>query len=218
MISTTTLRICTGVAVLAALLGTIADTFLLYNPQGGYFAGDYQFLLAKSQTDILIGHYLGIFAIPFEAAGLVLIFQGMLPLGRQMAWASVVLGLMVFMPGVTYHASVFPIWQAIQTGNAGDLAIFKSFSEPLAVVFVAAFFLLMVGFVVAVLSGKTAFPRWVVFLSPPVVYGLLFLMVFALPSVGNFLLPMGFNLCMGIFFLALWMGLVGKGKVKKQEG
>lgn len=205
------LRLCAMVAVVAAALGTVADTFLLYNPEGGYFAGDYQFLSIKTHSEMLIGHYLGILAIPFEAAGLVLIFQGMLPLGPKMAWASVVAGLLVFMPGVTYHASVFPIWQAVKAGNAGDLELYKSFSEPLAVIFVGGFFLLMLGFVVSVLSGKTAFPKWVVVFSPLVVYGILFLLAFTVPAVGIFLLPMGFNLSMGVFYLALLAGLRGRG-------
>lgn len=213
MLSGKTLRWCALVAVVAAALGTVADTFLLYNPFGGYFAGDYQFLATKSHAEMLIGHYLGIFAIPFEAAGLVLIFQGMLLMGRKMAWASVIAGLLVFMPGVTYHASVFPLWQAVNSGNASDLEMYKSFSEPLAVVFVGAFFLLMLGFAISVLAGKTAFPKWVVVFSPLVVYGLIFLLSFLLPSAGNFLLPMGFNLSMGIFYLALFAGLRGKGEL-----
>jgi hypothetical protein len=82
------IRIAGIVAIGGALVGMMGDYCLLYSPQGGYLDGDYGFLEGISMNRVLWGHYLGVLAIPFEAAGLYLIWLGLLPLGRKIAFGA----------------------------------------------------------------------------------------------------------------------------------
>jgi hypothetical protein len=211
-------RIAGCVAILGALIGMVGDYCLLYSPEGGYMDGDYAFMRGISNTRLLWGHYLGILAIPLEAAGLYLIWLGLLPQGRRLAFAAVCAGMYLLFLGVSYHATVFPFGDAVrwepwnagrsQLNGAGEgtplsLEAWRPFNEPLGLGFAAAFFALVLVFTVAMARGKTAYPRWVAGLSPLFVYGGVLIIFLLYPTIGNLLAPLGFNLSMAVFYGAL---------------
>lgn len=197
------LRVLAGVvAVLGTVLGMVGDYCLLYNPDGGYLTGDYAFLRSIPNERLLWGHYLGIFAIPLEAAGIYLIYLALQPLGRTVSIASAALGIYLIFPGVAYHASVYPMADAVRAGGSW-VEQFRPFNEPLGLVFAAAFLVLMIPVTWWIARGKTTLPRWLAVLSPLLTYVLWTGLLFIWPLAGNFLAPLGFNLSMGIFFTAL---------------
>lgn len=196
------IRIAGTVAIAGAMVGMIGDYCLLYAPGGGYLAGDYSFLEGISMDRVLWGHYLGVLAIPFEAAGLYLIWLGLLPLGRKIAFAALFAGLYLMFCGVAYHGGIYPNADAVHVGH-GKMELYRPFNEPLGLIFAATFFVLIAVLTVAILRGKTAFPKTLALASPLLSYGLVTLLMFVWPAVGNFLAPMGFNLSMAIFFAAL---------------
>lgn len=194
------LRISILVAVLAGLIGCVADTLLLYSPTGGYLDGSYEFLRGISEERMLWGHYLGIVAIPFEAAGLFLMYKALAPKSAFFAGSAVVLGIFIFIPGLVYHGSVFAIWEAVNTNDQAAFETMKKFNEPLGLGFAAGFFLLFASFTGLVLTGKTLFKKWVALFTPPVSYAICLLCYLLVPAIGNYLAPMGFNLSMAIFY------------------
>ncbi|HEX2900296.1 MAG TPA: DUF6796 family protein [Bacteroidia bacterium] len=207
------MRIAGLVAIAGAMVGMVGDYCLLYAPGGGYMDGDYGFLEGISMDRILWGHYLGILAIPFEAAGLYLIWLGLLPQGRKTAFAALFVGLYLMFLGVSYHGGIYPLADAVTVGN-GKMELFRPFNEPLGLVFAASFFVSVLVLTIAILRGKTAFPKRIALASPLLSYGIVTAMVPLWPAAGNFLAPMGFNLCMAIFYGVLamtaktWVGAV----------
>ncbi len=192
-------RIAGLVAVLGAMVGMIGDYCLLYSPGGGYMDGDYAFMHAIPNTRLLWGHYLGILAIPFESAGLYMVWLGLQPMGRRVATGSVLAGMYTMFAGVAYHGGVYPMADAVRRGG-GQMEAYRPFNEPLGLAFAVVFFLLIAVLTVAILRGKTAFAPWMAAVSPLMGYMLVLLLYFTVPLVGNFLAPMGFNLAMAIFF------------------
>ena len=192
-------RIAGAVAVLGAVIGMCGDYCLLYSPQGGYMDGDYAFLRDIPNSRLIWGHYLGILGIPLEAAGLYLVWLTLLPMGRRVAMGAVIAGLYVMFSGVAYHGGVYPLADAVRMG-AGQMEAFRPFNEPLGLAFAVVFFLLVLVYGYWVVRGKTALPRWFAALTPLVSYGLVMALYGLVPSIGNVLAPMGFNLGMGLFF------------------
>lgn len=188
-------------AVLGAIVGMAGDYCLLYSPQGGYLDGDFDFLSQISHSRMLWGHYLGLLAIPLEAAGLVLVWHGLRPLGERVAWIACCAGLYLMFCGVAYHGTVYPF--AAQVGGTADPALLRPFSEPLGLAFAAVFMILVAVLTVTILRGKTAWPRSMALASPLLSYAAVMGLYLALPPVGNLLAPMGFNLSMAVFYGAL---------------
>lgn len=186
-------------ALVGALLGCVSDCLLLYNPKGGYLAGDYHFLADIPLSRAIWGHYLGIFAIPLQAAGMYLVYRMLRPAGQRLALGAALIGVFLIFPGVAYHATVFPLIEGIRQ-DPKILALYRPFSEPLGLLFAGAFLLLMAGLAMQILRGVTTLPRWTVILSPIVTYPLWVAMLYLWVRIGAFLLPMGFNLSMAILF------------------
>lgn len=193
------LRIAGFVAVLGACIGMVGDYCLLYSPGGGYMDGDYAFLRDIPNSRLIWGHYLGILAIPLEAAGLYIVWLALQPMGRKIALGSVLAGLYIMFCGVAYHGGVYPLADAVRMGG-GQMEAYRPFNEPLGLAFAVAFFVLVAVFTVAIARGKTALPSWMAACSPLVGYGIVMAFYFAFPIVGNLLAPLGFNLSMAIFF------------------
>jgi hypothetical protein len=207
------LRIAGFVAVLGACVGMVGDYCLLYTPGGGYMDGDYAFMRDIPNARLIWGHYLGILAIPLEAAGLFIVWVSLQPMGKKAALGSVLAGLYILFCGVAYHGGVYPLADAVRMGG-GQMEAFRPFNEPLGLAFAAAFFILVAIYTVVIVRGKTALPRGMAALSPIVSYTLVMAMYKGWPLVGNFLAPMGFNLSMAIFFGAAafhgkWANAVG---------
>lgn len=195
-------RLAGWTAIAAALVGMAADLCLLYAPRGGYGEGDYRFMAGTSERRLLWGHYLGVLAIPWQAAGLVLIYGGLRPVGRLVSTGAVVLGVYVTFIGVAYHAALYPMAGAARRG--GDaVERLRPFHEPLGLGFAALFLLLMGLLAVLILRGGTRFPRWLVLVSPLLTYPVSIAAYLTVPAVGNYLAPMGFNLSMAIFYAAI---------------
>ena len=189
-----------GAALLGAVLGMVADYCLLYSPNGGYLKGDYLFLRDIPLERMLWGHYLGILAIPLEAAGIYLIYELLLPVGRRFALVMGLVGLYLLFLGVSYHASVYAMGGAVQL--APELVeVYRPFNEPLGLGFVVGFLGLMVPLGWCVGTGRTRLGRWWWLASPGVTY--LVWMGMVLAGVGDLVGVMGFNLSLGV-----WVGVV----------
>ncbi|MCB9234534.1 MAG: hypothetical protein H6581_22960 [Bacteroidia bacterium] len=200
-ISRKQIRAAALVGITFSLLSCVADLALLYNPEGGYLAGDYAFLQGFSANRMAWGHFLGILFIPLQLVGLLPVYQGLRPMGRKYAGILFLLGVYNAYPGVAYHGSVAFIAESINHPGSPPVESLKVFSEPLAAIFVGGFLLLSLLFVVPVARGKSAFPRWMAFFNPMAIYLILLGLFFAVPLIGNPLLVAGFNFSLAVFFL-----------------
>lgn len=186
------------IGMAAALISCVADTLLLYNPAGGFLDAVPHYYETIPTGRFIWGHYLGIFFIPLELAGFLLVYKGLKPAGNVKAKAIYVLAMYATFPGVAYHATCAFMGHIMQGGGEAQYHdAFRALSDPLAVFFILGFLVLSVVFAVIVGRGKSLFPRWVAFCNPVSVYLVCLGLWFAVPVVGRLLLPAGFNL--GIF-------------------
>ena len=194
-------RLAGIIGIIFSLLSVVADITLLYNPEGGYFVGDYAFLKGFSPERMAWGHYLGIFFIPAQLVGLYPVYKGLAPMGRKYGIILGATGIYIAYPGVAYHGSVAFIADGINQVGPEHVEGLKLFSEPLAAFFVFGFIVLSILFLIPVMRGKSAFPKWMALLNPLSIYLLVFLLYLAIPSIGNPLLVAGFNFALAAFFL-----------------
>jgi hypothetical protein len=108
----------TGAA--AAALSAWSDFVLQYTPDPSHLMSrQYLFLLDRSPADLLLGHYVGIFAILLQIAGFWAVTRGLALAGRAAALSYFFLGASAMALGAAFHATFAPIGLALHT-MAGD--------------------------------------------------------------------------------------------------
>lgn len=195
------------VGIIASALSVTSDLLLMYNPDGNFFDPTYSYLKDIPAERMMIGHFMGIFFIPLELIGLLIVYAGLKPAGKKVATSMLVIGAYLGFPGVAYHGTVSFIAYILRNPMADQEAAFQWFkmlSDPLAGVFVTGFFVVSLIFAIPTLKGKTLFPKWVAIFNPLMIYLVLVILYFVFPALGNFLIPTGFNLAIGIQILIAW--------------
>jgi Family of unknown function (DUF6796) len=226
------LRLAGIVGVITAIVLSLSDISLLYSPAGGYESD--AMLLTIPKWRLLLGHYLGVLMMPFFLIAIWHLYEGIRPAG---AWLSIPVAALlgyVASAGGAFHGSVAglalilqarvgtsPETQAVLTRLLADAHLFV---EPLqAVVFLAGFTgSLWLG--TAILSGRTAYPRWFLLANPVLVHAVLFASYFLTPNpVSTLLLPATASLSLLILFgfstALLWNGanLSGAGSPHSRD-
>jgi hypothetical protein len=179
---------------LVCLVASVADLLLLYSPVGGYETGDYAFLQGILYERMLVGHYLGIFAIPLVLPGLWRFTRSFSPAGARIPDIAFFASAFVLAVGVAYHGGVIGLKQGV------PLEAFRQSMEPLGFVMAVVFFVLSIGFGWYVKTGKTTLPLAVFWLNPFFIYLVFVVLYYAVPVLGNVLLPAGFNCSLAILF------------------
>lgn len=184
---------------LAAWVAAVGDVLLLYHPMGNYLS--YTFLEYLPMERVGVGHFLGIFSIPFELLGLWVVAKSFHPLGlRAIALA---FGAMILITawGTAYHGLVFFVAQLVQKGVAiEDLRIYF---EPLGNGMVFCFSLLALYYLFLLQKGRTALRAWTIAINPVILYLIFIAGYIVWPRVGNLLIVAGFNLAIALFLTIL---------------
>lgn len=207
------------VGIVTGIAMSIADISLLYSAAGGYESD--AMLLTIPLWRLLLGHYLGVLMLPFYLIALWHLYEGIKPGG---AWLSIPVAALLgygLAAGGAFHGSIAVPALIAQAGVGASpetqtvltnlLANAHWFIEPLqAVVFLA----LIAGSIwlgAAILSGRTAYPRWFVLVNPVIVQGVLIASYVLTPNpVSTLLLPAAASLSLLILFgfstALLWNG------------
>lgn len=196
-----------GLLGLAATLLVGTGEFLLHFSAEGY-GGEFPFgyLMQVSASRITWGHFLLVTGLPLYFAGYWFIYQ---TLGRS-RWALAVLvtAVVSFSTGgiwVTSRAMLVKIVQAKAAAADpatldGLLAFYENHYEILVQVLRVLILLLSFFWVMAVLKGKTIYPKWMAVFSPIVLLVLVFLSYLLVPAVGKYLVPTAMNAAHLAFF------------------
>lgn len=189
-------------ALAGAILGCIADLFLLYEPSAVYEAGDYAFLRSISAERLALGHYLGVLAIPLEGLGLWYLIDGLWQGRERLKTALIWLVSWVLVLGVVYHGSV--AWLGAWLRAGGALAEVENLITPLAGALVVGFALLSLlwGWEVWRRSGRY-YGRGVLWQHPLLTYLLCIGLYLLVPSVGRYTAVAGFNAALALLFWRL---------------
>src|SRR5438067_11865673 len=96
------LRLAGIIGILAALAATVADISLQYSPTGQY--GTLLEFLHIPTWRLLLGHYVGIFAIPLVAIGYWQIAQALKPAGKWFSLPFFFIAAYSVTYGAAFHA------------------------------------------------------------------------------------------------------------------
>lgn len=195
-LSRRTVQVAGLVAVLAAALASLGDILLLHNGMlraQGNATVDAQSLIA--------GHYLGVLCIPFYAVGYWLVSRGLRPSegsARLVFLAGCYLGAV----GAAIHGVTAVI---IETGPVGVAASpvtvpHAVYLLPLWLVLFAVSILASVAYTLAVLGGRTAFPRWAAAFNPVLMVLAMIGASLPFPALAAYTIPASANLAHILFF------------------
>ncbi len=191
-----------GIAGLAVLV--VADLVLVWTPARGLDI--FRAAEGKSDARLVTGTFLGVFSIPFVLCGVAFIAGGLAGAGGWLAWPPIFLAGFAYVVGAAFHAAIGPFMVAIRETprdtRAGSpaLQVMQRIFTPLRTALWLAIFASAVWLLVALASGRTAYPRWTAAVSP-----LPWILVFragarvAPPSIAGALTPAGGNLATLIF-------------------
>ena len=195
-------------AICAAALLSLADMALLYSPEGGYGFASYQPLADVPRWRLLLGHYLGVLLLPVYIPGYWLVFRGLRDAGVWRSWPVLLLGSYTAAIGGAFHGLIALLALIVQHGDT-DLAASQglleqagAFADPLHGLVNGLFVLSSIWFAVAVISGRTRFPRWLAAANPLILGLAIVAPYFLAPGFKPALLaaPASFNLAHLVFF------------------
>jgi len=204
------------IAMIGALIVGIAEFTFQYSPRGGYEGSDYLFFLDVSEWRLTYGHFLGVLVAPIYFIGYWHVGQMMRGAGSKLAMAVFGLGVYSFAIGNVWLGGRVNLALLVQARAEADAehgvlltAILEDISahnEPLINVVRVAVLIISVLLAWGILSGKSAYPKWMVAFLPIVLLVLIFVSYAVLPLIGVYLLPAAMNVAHFIFFgLSTWI-------------
>lgn len=215
--SSSGLILATGVVgALGAFLMAVGDVILLGRPISGpaFFAtemgrGNMVYL---PQWRLALGSTLGVVVVPLQIVGFWQVLEALKPAGRWRSWpVFLIMAHMLIVGGAVHSTFMFvgtglkahhSLVEASGTGLPEMLAYFFSYQTVLYLIAGVELIVASSWFVVAVLSGKTAYPRWMAVLNPFILVALTTLLGMAMPApVGGYLAPTQFNSGILLFFV-----------------
>ncbi len=199
-------------AIIASCIGCMADVLLLYSPNGNYHIGDYTFFKDISSERLIWGHYLGVFFIPFELLGFWVVSKTFKQAGEKVPLLFFAAISFIMFPGVVYHGTLIFVAYILKISNYDPLVLeeIRWFFEPMSAILGVFFFLFSLYLLYAHIKNKTSLPKWLMYFNPGLLYLIIILIYFLIPTIGNILMVAGFNLAIGLFLLACTFALWNK--------
>ena len=214
-----------AVGMAGTAIMVLSDLLLLYVPVP---RSQYDFLeIAKRipETRVIAGDYLGLLGTPLVLVGLYGIYLILKQAGRWHSLPPVLLLGCAYLLGAVFHHTVGMIMTGARHRMPGGAAevltkeLVTNFLVPLGIAFLVVVVVGAAWLFVGLVSARTAYPRWMAFLSP-LVLALAFraAVLVAPPAVVGALVPAGPNLAMLVFFVASVAWLRSRRVAEVQSG
>jgi hypothetical protein len=214
------LRLAGIVGILGMFLGVAADVASGYSPQGSesltsvyavFGESVYSLLSGKPHWHFVLGHYLALLGIPLGILGLWHAHAALKPAGRWLSSVILVLGILGYVIGVSFHGTFSFLGTALRSANAATgqteqalwdlISLFEDFTVPLAWIFIATMLVVSALIAIAIAFRETRYPRWAVLATPIPVQLLLSLLAFvAPPRVRVLLVVTAYNASLLVFY------------------
>lgn len=196
--------IITGlIGLLASVLVGVGEFFLHFDPLARY-AGGYEFFEAVTENRATQGHFIGVLAAPLYLFGVWHITRMLQPASKF--WSSVAFFIMSygFMVGAIWIGSRASAAALIATGQnpaITDLLILYDlrYETLLGVIRITALAFSVI-YISLILTGRTAYPRWMALFNPVVLILANFLIFWLAPDIGKYLMPIALNVSFFIIF------------------
>jgi len=199
----------TGLIGLLAAAAVGTGEFLLHFDTQARYDDGYEFFAAVGQTRATTGHYFGVLAAPFYVIGIWHLAKMLAPANKL--WSGIAFFVMSygFMVGAVWIGSRSSAAALVASGESVSvinlLALYDlRYETLLTVIRVAALFFSLI-FIVLILTGRSAYPRWMAIFNPLLLILANFLIFFLWPEIGKYLMPIALNVS---FFIIFAMSLV----------
>jgi hypothetical protein len=205
------------VGLLASVLVGSAEFSLHFTSTLDYGGPAYEFFVDTSTARLTYGHFVAIVAAPLSFVVYWHLFQRLKPAPERPRVLFMVLGIYSFAIGSVWIGSrVYPaiLVQALAGATNDETRMLISglldrasfYNETILIGLRQGVFALSGVFVWLVASGQTSYPRWFAVLNPILVVIVCFLIYFAIPWIGGYLMPIAMNVAHFVLFVAsLWL-------------
>ncbi len=206
-----TVVIVTGlVGLLAAVLVGTGEFLLHFDPLARY-DGSYVFFEAVSENRATLGHFIGVLGSPLYLFGVWHVAKMLQPASKL--WSSVAFFVMSygFLVGAIWIGSRASAAALVAVGQdpaaTGLLTLYDLRYETLLTVIRIAALIFSLIYVSLVLTGRTAYPRWMAVFNPVVLILGNFMVFILVPAVGKYLMPIALNVSFFIIFaISVYIG------------
>jgi len=196
---------------LGAILVGLGEFSMQFTPNGGIEdVKDYLYFNDISSERLTFGHFIAVLSAPLYLLGYWHLSKKLEPAGPKQAKAFFLIGAYAFAVGTAWIGQRFFLATTVHEISAGQdlktlLMVFSEHNEPFVNVLRLAMLLVSVIWVKLILSGKTAFPKWMALFSPIALLALMFALYFFKTKIGLYVFPVAMNATHFIIFaLAMW--------------
>jgi len=205
------------IGLLAAVLVGTGEFLLHFDPMARYADG-YVFFEAVSENRATLGHFIGVLGAPLYLFGVWHVAKMLQPASKL--WSSIAFFVMSygFIVGAVWIGSRASAAALVAIGQdpsaaAGLLTLYDLRYETLLMVIRIAALVFSLIFISLILTGRTAYPRWMAVFNPIVLIIANFLIFLWLPDIGKYLMPIALNVS---FFILFALSIYIESNNKKQ--
>ncbi len=211
MTANASLRLAGWAGLLGALLVGIGEFSMQFTPNGGIEdVTNYLYFNDISESRLSFGHFIAVLSAPLYLLGYWFLSKNLESAGRLQSKAFFLIGAYAFVIGTAWIGQRFFLAATVHDIAAGQdiqplLTTFSEHNEPFVNVLRVAMLLVSILWIKLIVSGKTAFPKWMAIFSPIVLLALMFALYFFNTTFGLYVFPVAMNATHFIIFgLALW--------------
>ena len=198
-------RFAGWIGLLGAILVGSAEFLIQFNPAGGYEDAGYTYFSDISADRLTLGYYMAVLSAPFYIVGYWYLERLLRPAGHGLATAFFLIGAYAFAVGAVWlgeRAFLAFTVQAIAAGDANSALLERmaAHNEPLVNILRVAMAAVSIIWVLLILRGKTALPKWMALFNPITILATIFGLYFVAPTIGIYILPIAMNVTHAIIF------------------
>jgi len=167
---------------------------------------DYLYFNDISSERLTFGHFIAVLSAPLYLLGYWHLSKKLEPAGPKQAKAFFLIGAYAFAVGTAWIGQRFFLATTVhEIAVKTLLTVFSEHNEPFVNVLRLAMLLVSIIWIKLILTGKTAFPKWMALFSPIVLLALMFALYFFKTKIGLYVFPVAMNAAHFIIFaLAMW--------------
>ena len=176
---------------------------------------DYLYFNEVSAARLSFGHFLTVLAAPLYMLGYWHLSKQLEPAGPKQSKAFFLIGAYAFAVGTAWIGQRFFLGTTVHEIAAGGdlkplLTIFSEHNEPFINVLRLAMLITSVIWIKLILTGKTAFPKWMAIFSPIVLLVTMVMLYIFNTKIGHYVLPVAMNASHFIVFALAMLTTRGK--------
>lgn len=177
-----------------------------YTPNGGIEdVKDYLYFNDVSAERLSFGHFIAVLSAPLYMLGYWHLSKQLEPAGPKQSKAFFLIGAYAFAVGTAWIGQRFFLAATVHEIAAGQdittlLTLFSEHNEPFVNVLRVAMLVVSVLWIKLILTGKTAFPKWMAIFSPIVLLATMATLYFTHTKIGLYVFPVAMNATHFIIF------------------